>query len=102
MHKDILEWKGKVDTIIQNPPFGIQKLHADRPFLKKALECGKKIYSLHRAYKESRKFLTEFIEQNGGRVERIIKFKFRIPYIFKFHKKPFVTYDVDLFVISKV
>lgn len=102
IHKDIFKWKGKVDTVIQNPPFGIQKLHADRPFLKKALECGRKIYSLHRAYKESREFLTGFIEQNGGKVERIIKFKFRIPYMFKFHKKPFVSYDVDLFVISKV
>jgi len=102
IHKDISKWKGEVDTVIQNPPFGIQKLHADRVFLKKALECGKKIYSLHRSYKESRNFLTEFVEQNGGRIERIIKFKFRIPYMFKFHKKPFVSYDVDLFVISKV
>jgi len=100
--KDVKDWKGKVDTIIQNPPFGIQTLHADRLFLKKALECGKKIYSLHRSYEKTRKFLKRFIEQNGGKVEKIIKFKYRIPYMFKFHKKPFVVYDVDLFVISKV
>lgn len=100
--KDVTDWKGKVDTVVQNPPFGIQTLHADRVFLKKALECGKKIYSLHRSYEKTRKFLTKFIEQNGGRVEKIIRFKFRIPYMFKFHKKPFVIYDVDLFVISKV
>ena len=102
VQKDVSDWKGKVDTVIQNPPFGIQTLHADRIFLKKALEYGEKIYSLHRYYKKTRKFLTRFIEQNGGRVEKIIKFKFRIPYMFKFHKKPFVIYHVDLFVISKV
>jgi len=99
---DISEWKGKVDTVIQNPPFGIQKLHADRVFLNKALECAKNIYSLHRHYEKSREFLTNLIEKNGGKVEKIIKFKFRIPYMFKFHKKPYVRYEVDLFIISKV
>lgn len=102
LKKDVSDWKGKVDTVIQNPPFGIQTLHADRLFLKKALECGKRIYSLHRSYEKTRKFLTRFIEQNGGKVEKVIRFKFRIPYMFKFHKKPFVIYDVDLFVISTV
>jgi putative methylase len=99
--KDVSEWKKDVDTVIQNPPFGIQVLHADRPFLKKALECGRRVYSLHRSYRKTRKFLKKFIEQNGGRVEKIIRFKFRIPYMFKFHKKPSVEYDVDLFIISR-
>jgi len=100
--QDISKIKRKADTVIQNPPFGIQKLHADRIFLKKALECGKRIYSLHRHYKKSREFLTKFAEGNNGKVEKIIKFKFRIPYMFKFHKKPHVSYEVDLFIISKV
>lgn len=100
--KDVSNFKGKADTVIQNPPFGIQKLHADRIFLKKALECAGKIYSLHRHYEKSRIFLSKFIEKNGGKVEKIIKFKFRIPYMFKFHKKPYVSYEVDLFVVSKV
>jgi len=102
IRKDVLNFKGKADTVIQNPPFGIQKSHADRIFLKKALECAGRIYSLHRHYEKSRSFLTKFVEKNGGKVEKIIKFKFRIPYMFKFHKKPYVSYEVDLFVISKV
>jgi len=100
--RDISNIKREVDTVIQNPPFGIQKSHADRVFLKKALECGKNIYSIHRHYEKTREFLTKFIEENGGKVEKIIKFKFRIPYMFKFHKKPYVKYEVDLFIISKV
>lgn len=102
LKNDISDWKGEFDTVIQNPPFGIQKLHADRLFLKKALECGKRIYSLHRTYEKTREFLKKYIELNGGKVEKIIKFKFRIPYMFRFHKKPFVSYDVDLLIISKV
>ena len=101
VQKDILEWNQKVDTIIQNPPFGIQSLHADRLFIRKALECGKKIYSLHRYYEKSRVFLKKFIEGNSGKVEKMIKFKYKIPYMFKFHRKPYVTYDVDLFIISR-
>lgn len=99
--EDVSSWTKEVDTVIQNPPFGIQSLHADRLFIKKALKCGKKVYSLHRHYEKSRDFLSRLIEQNGGKVEKIIKFKYRIPYMFKFHKKPYVVYDVDLFIISR-
>jgi putative methylase len=102
INKDISEYNGMVDTVIQNPPFGIQKLHSDRIFLKKAIESGKIIYSLHRSYSKSRIFIKRFVEENRGKTEKIIKFKFRLPYIFKFHKKPFISYDVDLFIISKV
>ena len=100
---DVRNWEGKANTIVQNPPFGIQNLHADRIFLKKALECGEKIYSLHRGgYKKTREFLTEFIRVNGGKVLNILKFKFRIPYMFKFHRKPQVSYDVDLYIIRRL
>ncbi|MEM7821558.1 MAG: METTL5 family protein [Candidatus Aenigmatarchaeota archaeon] len=100
---DIEKWNSKADTILQNPPFGIQTIHADRVFLKKALECGEKIYSLHRGgYKKTREFLIKFVEENGGFVRNVIKFKFALPYTFKFHKKPIVRYDVDLYVIERI
>ena len=51
---NVSEIKEKVDTVIQNPPFGIQKSHADRLFLEKALECSNKVYSLHRSYSKTR------------------------------------------------
>jgi len=100
---NIANWFAKADTIIQNPPFGIQILHADRLFLEKALECGKKVYSLHRGgYKKTREFLVKFVESKGGKVQKILKYKFSIPYMFKFHKKPKVSYSVDLYIIKKV
>lgn len=100
VHSDISKWKKRVDVIIQNPPFGFQTLHADRIFLKKALECSKKIYSLHRSYEKTRKFIKKFVDDNNGKVKNVIKYKFRIPYMFKFHKKRYVEYDVDLFIIE--
>ncbi len=100
---DINDWSSTCDTVIQNAPFGIQTLHADRLFLERALQCGKKVYSLHRGGLErTRQFLTNFIESCGGRVEQVKAFKFDLPYTFKFHKKPRISYSVDLFVIDKV
>src|ERR1035437_2356618 len=44
---DISTIVGRFDTILENPPFGVQTREADRPFLVKALEVGVSIYSLH-------------------------------------------------------
>ncbi len=44
---DISAVVGKFDTVLQNPPFGVQTREADRAFLVKALEVGNSIYSLH-------------------------------------------------------
>lgn len=100
--KDVEKFSKHCDTVIQNPPFGIQTTHADRLFLKKALECGKKIYSLHRGgYKKTRQFLTKFIKNSGGKVLQIKEFKFTLPYTFKFHRKPKVSYKVDLYIIAR-
>ncbi len=99
---DMKNFSGKCDTVIQNPPFGIQALHADRIFLEKALECGKKIYSLHKdGYEKTREFITKFIESKNGKVEQIIPYKFSIPHMFKFHKKPKKEFSVDLYTIKK-
>ncbi len=100
---DIEKSSGKCDTIIQNPPFGIQSLHADRIFLEKALECGKRIYSLHKdGYEKTREFLIKFIESKNGKVEQIIPYKFSIPHMFRFHRKPKKEFSVDLYVIERL
>ncbi len=105
---DIKDFSGKCDTVFQNPPFGMRgEKHSDRLFILKAIECGRKVYSLHRGGYENesgsktREFLTKFIEKNGGNVVQIKAFKFDVPYMFKFHRKPKVSYSVDLFVIEK-
>src|ERR1035437_2241173 len=44
---DISAVVGRFDTVLENPPFGVQTREADRPFLVKALEVGNSVYSLH-------------------------------------------------------
>lgn len=103
LQSDIKDFSGKCDTVIQNPPFGIQSLHADRIFLEKALECGKRIYSLHKdGYEKTREFIIKLIESKGGKTEQIIPYKFSIPHMFRFHKKPKKEFSVDLYVIERL
>ncbi|MEK6910069.1 MAG: METTL5 family protein, partial [Candidatus Aenigmatarchaeota archaeon] len=101
LQSDISDFSGKCDTVIQNPPFGIQKEHADRIFLEKALECGKRIYSLHKdGYEKTQEFITRLVESKGGKVKQVMPYKFPIPHLFKFHDKPVKEISVDLYVIQ--
>ena len=117
---DITAIKGKFDTVLQNPPFGVQRKKADREFLKKALEVGKKIYSLHKStrdisgYRKSGKqnikplpsspssFLKQFITAKGGQISSVHTIPITIPHMFKFHRKQKHHFYVDLYVIKKI
>ncbi|MEM5797663.1 MAG: METTL5 family protein [Candidatus Aenigmatarchaeota archaeon] len=103
IQSDIRDFSGNCDTVIQNPPFGIQTEHADRIFLEKALECGKRIYSLHKnGYEKTKEFITKLVESKGGKVEKILPYKFPIPHLFKFHDKPVKEISVNLYVINSI
>jgi putative methylase len=112
---DIEAVSGQFDTVLQNPPFGVQKRGADRRFLEKALTSGKAIYSLHKNAQAAlpRKpenqrdntfgtssFLREFIEKRGGRVKTVYSMTMSIPYMFTFHTKKRHEFKVDLYVIE--
>jgi len=98
---DIRDWNEKCDTVLQNPPFGTKGFTSDTLFLKKAVSISKKVYSLHKnGRRKNREFLKKFISSLGCKIEYIKKFSFYLPHTFKFHKKPKVRYDVDLYVIT--
>lgn len=109
---------GKFDTVLQNPPFGVQTHEADRPFLVKALEVGEVVYSLHnhpevderliKALKtheflqvEPSSFLERFINKHGGAIQAVYAFPMTIPKMFDFHKKARHDLVIDLYVIEK-
>jgi putative methylase len=114
---DIDTIHGDFDTVLQNPPFGVQKRGADLKFLEKALEVAKVVYSLHkhpeldRIFVKARKegivqvasspFLKRFIEKRGGKIRAVYAMIMTIPYMFSFHQKRKHEFVVDLFVIDK-
>ena len=91
---------GRFDTVLQNPPFGVQRRMADRRFMKKSLELGDRIYSLHKGGEPNREFIKRFIERHGGRVTGIFPMRIDIPRLFKFHSKRKHIVNVDLYVIE--
>ena len=117
---DINVIHGNFDTVLQNPPFGVQKRRADRKFLEKALETGKVIYSLHKSPQKDNTFikrlkaskisvtpvapspfLKEFIEKHGGKIKAVYAIVMTIPHMFRFHTKRKHEFIADLYVIER-
>jgi putative methylase len=117
---DIEAVEGKFDTVLQNPPFGVQKRGADRRFIEKALQTGSAVYSLHNHPGFDRQlmsrlksgggqllqvqgdaFLKRLAENCGGKVEAVYALPLVIPHMFDFHTKAKQDIIIDLYVIRK-
>lgn len=92
--EDVKKFSEKFDTVLQNPPFGGQKKHADRIFLEKAEEIAKVVYTLHNANTEN--FVRKFVR---GKITFEKKYDFRIKHLFSFHRKKEIEQEVILFRI---
>jgi putative methylase len=97
---DIEVLRDHFDTVLQNPPFGVQRRGADRKFIEKALEIGHKIYSLHKSGESNRVFIKRFIELHGGKVTGIFPLEMTIPKMFEFHTKRKHSLKIDLYLIE--
>jgi putative methylase len=109
----------RFDTVLQNPPFGVQAREADRAFLVKALEVGNSVYSLHyhpvtdkQLVKQLKStngflqvspspFLERFVSQHNGIVKSVYAMLMTIPRMFDFHTKLKHDFVVDLYVIER-
>jgi putative methylase len=110
---------GRFDTVLQNPPFGVQTREADRAFLVKALEVGQSIYSLHNHPQTDKQlikqlksshgflevspspFLERFVAQHNGVVKAVYAMLMTIPRMFDFHKKLKHDFVIDLYVVER-
>jgi putative methylase len=94
--KDVTAVHRTCDTVLMNPPFGAQKSNtkADRKFLKKAFEISNVIYLLH--LKKTIFFLEKMIKSLDGEITYQKEYSFPIKWMFEFHTKEVVRYDVTL------
>ena len=99
LHQDIGSFNEKIDTVIQNPPFGVQNEHADRNFLIKAMEHSRKIYSFHKS--ESESFIKSLATEYNFKIANIMKFRFPLKKTQEFHTKKAHGVDVSCFILSK-
>ena len=90
----------KYDTVLMNPPFGSQRPGADRAFLKKSLEIGSRIWSIHMA--ETKNFVKEFVEKNNGQIISAYEFAFPIKNSMPFHTKEVSNQKAILYHIASL
>jgi len=96
---DIKDFNKKIDLVIENPPFGVKKRKADKPFLEKAMELAKKIYSFHKI--ESKNFIDKLSEENRFIVKDIFLFDFNLRKTMEFHKKKEHKVRVGCWILEK-
>jgi putative methylase len=99
INKDISEFKENVEVVIQNPPFGTKKEHADKLFLEKAFTCSNRVYSFHKTSTE--KFVRAMASDNGFKITHKLDFKFPLKQTASFHKKKIKYIDVTCFRMKK-
>jgi putative methylase len=89
------------DTVLMNPPFGAQKSnkHADRAFIKKALQIAPVVYSLHLSTTVS--FIESMVKVLHGEI--ILKKRYQMPIksTFIFHEKLVENFQVTLLKILR-
>ncbi|MEM2119145.1 MAG: METTL5 family protein, partial [Candidatus Bathyarchaeia archaeon] len=108
------------DTVLQNPPFGVQTRGADRKFLKKALAVGRRVYSIHKSPRkngisvkklknvsegivpiDASPFLKNFVETHRGKIVAVYATVMSLPHMFGFHTKSKHEFIVDLYVLEQ-
>lgn len=97
--EDITKFGEKTDTVIQNPPFGVQQKHADKIFLDKAFETATVVYSFHKI--ESREFIERTASNNGFGLTNVLEFDLPIKATQKFHKRRIYRFKVGCFRMEK-
>ncbi|MBU1205200.1 MAG: METTL5 family protein [Nanoarchaeota archaeon] len=100
LNKNIDDFNKKVDTVVQNPPFGTKQKHADKIFLKKAFSLAKVIYSFHKL--ETAGFVNKISEDYGFEITHLWKFDFPIKAIYSFHRKKIQRIKVGCWRMKKI
>ncbi len=83
--KDIRDVDEKFDTVIMNPPFGVQEKGADAIFLKKAFEKSNTIYSMHKFGTEE--FLEKFAKEHNFKPLRLTEKTLELKPTMGFHEE---------------
>jgi len=100
INKDVIDFSENVDLVLQNPPFGVQKEHADKTFLEKAFMISKIVYSFHKI--ESDDFIRKLSEAYGFEIKNQFIFDFPLKKTMDFHRKKLERIKVGCWKLVKI
>jgi putative methylase len=89
---------GFCDTVIMNPPFGAQKVHADRPFIDLAISVAPVIYSIFNA--GSTQFIKTYTTDRAEIDERVGGL-FAMKRTFSFHTQDIQEIGVEILRLKR-
>jgi len=95
---DVLEFSEKVDTVIQNPPFGTRKIHTDRVFLDRAMKISENIYSFHKT--ATVEYLKKHTLKNGFDLVEQMDFSFPLKNTQPHHRRKIHRIQVSCIHLS--
>jgi putative methylase len=98
--RDVSAFTPSVDTVVMNPPFGVQSRHADRIFFQKAFSCARVIYVIHKI--TSRAFIAHLAREAGFVLELVDPQTLMLPSLQTFHTKQKYPVAVGFFVLRKL
>ncbi|KAF9930926.1 Methyltransferase-like protein 5 [Mortierella alpina] len=92
--------KGKLDTILMNPPFGTKLKGIDMVFLKKGIDLANHaVYSLHKS--STRDHILKKAKEWGVECEVVAELRYNLDKSYKFHKKQSLDIAVDFLRFEK-
>lgn len=91
---DVREFSEKVDTVLQNPPFGVKRRGMDSLFLEVALRNSRVTYSIHIA--GNSEFFREFAHKRGAKLTHVEKWPFPLKRTFPYHERKFMLIPVEI------
>ncbi len=92
----------RIDTVLQNPPFGHIRRHADVRFLEAALSMGNTVYSLHSYNPGSRSTLCRIACRHGFTCTIISSYRFPLRAMYREHYKRLHYVNVDAYMFRRM
>jgi putative methylase len=84
---------GPCDTVVMNPPFGAQKVHADRPFIDLALAIAPVTYGIFNAGSVS---FVKAYTNDRAEISEAVSGSFPIKHTFAFHTRDIQEIEVEI------
>ena len=98
--KSLEEFNTEVDTVVENPPFGTRRRHADRFFLEKALSLAQVVYSLHKS--STKAFIVSEAARHGFMAAQMVDFSFPLKNSRLHHRRRVHRIEVTGFRFQKL
>jgi len=90
--------RGEFDTVIMNPPFGTKQRHLDKVFLRKAIQIGRVVYSIHKS--ATRDHIVRYLKRCGCKADAVHEYTLDVPKMFEHHRKRKYPVKVDLYRVE--